>query len=167
MTIVSATGHRPNKLGSYDLPNPIYNYVCKETERILKELNPDKCISGAALGYDQYFMNVCFRLGIPVIAAVPFIGQEKMWPEKSQRMYHKLLEKAESVVIISEGGYSAQKMRIRNEWMSNNSDIVLACFDGSRGGTGNAVAYAQSKNKKIIFIDPRLALKGLTEKEQF
>lgn len=158
--IISCTGHRPPKLGGYDLPNLIYVYVCKQTEKILKELHPDKCISGMALGYDLYFANICVKLGIPFIAAIPFLGQEKMWPESSKRIYNSLLNKAESVVIVSEGGYSAAKMQIRNCWMVDNSDKVLACWDQSEGGTGNCVKYAKSVKspKDIIFIDPRLAI---------
>ena len=100
MTIISFTGHRsdklPNKETGYILPNPTYIYVCQQTEKILKELKPDRCISGMALGYDSYAASVCIKLGIPFIAAVPFLGQEKMWPEKSQKAYFKLLENAKT-----------------------------------------------------------------------
>lgn len=158
--IISFTGHRPDKLGGYELPNAAYIHACQQTEKILKEMAPDKCISGMAIGYDQYATHVCIKLGIPFIAAVPFIDQEKMWPEKSKRIYQKLLEGAESVIIVSEGSYSAAKMQIRNEWMVDNSDHVLACYDGTRGGTGNCVAYARKVGKPLTIIDP----KGANEK---
>lgn len=108
--IIAFSGHRSDKIGGWILPNPIYISVCQQTEVLLKKINPDKCISGMALGYDQYSANVCIKLSIPFIAAVPFLGQEKMWPEKSKRIYYKLLEKAESIIIVSEGEYSAEKM---------------------------------------------------------
>jgi hypothetical protein len=31
--ILSGTGHRPNKLSGYNIPNPTYNYVCSEIEK--------------------------------------------------------------------------------------------------------------------------------------
>jgi uncharacterized phage-like protein YoqJ len=45
-------------------------------------------------------------------------------------------------------------MQLRNEFMVNNSDIVIAVWDGTNGGTANCVKYAQVENKEIIIIDP-------------
>jgi uncharacterized phage-like protein YoqJ len=138
------------------LPNPTYIKICQELEKHLLELKPEKCISGMALGWDQYSANVCIKLGIPFDAYIPFLGQEKAWPQKSQTTYHKLLAKAANQIIVCAGGYAAYKMQVRNEAMCNNCDILIACFDGTNGGTANCINYAKSKNKKIIFINPRL-----------
>lgn len=156
--IVSFTGHRPSKLGGYILPNPTYLHVCREIDKALQELKPEKIITGMALGVDQWAANIAIRLGIPFIAAVPFVGQEKAWPQASQKIFNKLLEKAAEVVIVSEGEYSAYKMQIRNEWMVDRADKIIAIWDGSKGGTGNCVEYAKSKGKEIFYIDPRLTM---------
>lgn len=152
--IVAFTGHRPNKLGGFKLPNPIYNYVCQQIEKTLLELKPEKVISGMALGVDQWAANVAIKLGIPFLAAVPFEGQERAWPEASQKVFHKLLDKAAEVVIVSEGGYAAFKMQVRNAWMVDHCDKLIAVWDGTPGGTGNCVNYATSKDKEIIRINP-------------
>ena len=161
--IIAATGHRPDKLPNkeigYTLPNPTYNYVYREIEKILLKYNPEKCISGMALGTDQYFAAVCVRLKIPFIAAVPFLGQESMWNTKTQQTYQKLLQRASEVVIVSPGSYSAAKMQIRNEYMVDHCDLLIGVFDGTSGGTKNCLDYAKSKNKEIIIIDPKLASK--------
>lgn len=151
--IIAFTGHRPEKIGGYKLPNPTYNYVCTQIERKLIELKPEQVISGMALGVDQWAANIAFTLGIPFIAAVPFAGQEGVWPAESKRIYKILLARAKEVVLVSEGGYSAQKMQIRNEFMINKADKVLAIWDGTTGGTGNAVAYATKMGKEIIRIN--------------
>jgi isocitrate lyase len=120
--IIAFTGHRPNKLGSYKLPNPTYIHVCQQIEKVLKELKPEKVISGMAQGTDLWAANIAYKLNIPFIAAVPFIGQEKAWPEKSQKIYHNLLNKATETVIVSEGRYSAYKMQVRSQYMCKHSD---------------------------------------------
>ena len=160
--IVSFTGHRSDKLGGYDLPNSTYINVCQQTEQVLRALKPDKCISGMALGYDQYAAYVCIKLGIPFIAAVPFKEQDKVWPEKSKLIYESLLAKAESIIIVSPGGYHPSKMQIRNEWLVDQCDKLLACFDGTSGGTANCIKYAKSikKAENIIFINPTLTVKN-------
>jgi len=152
--IISCTGHRPPKLGGYELPNPIYLKICQETEQSLLELKPEKCLSGMALGYDSYFASVVLKLGLPLVAVIPFKGQESQWPETSQKAYRMLIDKASEVIIVSEGGYSAQKMQIRNQYLVDNCDLLLACHDGSPGGTGNCVAYAESIGKPIRRIIP-------------
>jgi|ERR1700723_4018163 len=155
--IVAFTGHRPNKLpGGYKLPNPTYIHVCKSLDKVLTDLKPEKAISGMALGIDQWAASICIKLGIPLIAAIPFVGQEKTWPESSQRIYNNLLSKAAEVVIVSDGEYSALKMQRRNEFMCDQCDILIAIYNGDKsGGTYNCIEYAKSIGKQVIIIDPR------------
>jgi uncharacterized phage-like protein YoqJ len=161
MTVIAFSGHRPDKLPDketgYILPNPTYIYVCQQLERHLTDLKPTKAISGMALGVDQWAANICNKLKIPLIAAIPFEGQEKMWPEKSKKVYQSLLQKASEKIVVCEGGYSAYKMQLRNEWMVNHCDILLAVWDGSKGGTGNCVDYAMKKmgQERIVIINPK------------
>lgn len=145
--IVAGTGHRPNKLGGYtrDARTHLFNTAIKS----LEHLQPTKLISGMALGWDQALARACVELSIPFIAAVPFAGQETVWPAASQREYHELCEAASDLIIVSPGGYSAAKMQIRNEWMVDHCDRVLALWDGSPGGTRNCVDYAKTVNKPI------------------
>lgn len=154
MLVVAFTGHRPLKLNNcYDACHPTQVAIYNEIKLTLKRLNPSKAISGMALGVDQIAARACFDLSIPFIAAVPFKGQESKWPEKSQEYYRWLLSCADEVKIVSEGGYSAYKMQIRNQWMVNNSGLLIAVWDGSEGGTGNCVDYARLRGKPIIRID--------------
>jgi uncharacterized phage-like protein YoqJ len=153
--IVAFTGHRPNKLGGYKLPNPIYNYVYGQIQDTLAFLKPTKVISGMALGIDQWAAMIAVRMNIPLLAAIPFEGQQSNWPTESQKLFNKLISLASEKVIVSEGGYTAAKMQIRNEWMTNNCDTLIAVYNGDlSGGTSNCVNYAKKLNKKIIYIDP-------------
>ncbi len=157
--ILSVTGHRPDKLGSYKIPNPIYNYITSELRSVLLELKPEKVLTGMALGFDQYVAEMCVELSIPFVACVPFAGQERVWPQASKDKYNDLLKKACEVVVVSEGGYSPKKMQIRNEYMTNRCDCLVACYNGDlSGGTYNCIKHAESIGKKIIVIDPRKAV---------
>lgn len=153
---VAFTGHRPDKLGGYLVPNKIYNFVCSRIKETLIELRPSKIITGMALGVDQWAANIAIELSIPFIAAVPFDGQERAWPDHSQEFYHSLLKNAEEKIVISKGSYAAYKMQVRNKWMVDHCDILVAVWDGSNGGTKNCVNYAESIGKKIVFINPKI-----------
>lgn len=152
--ILGITGHRPPKIGGYTIPNPIYNYVCQQLEKYFKELKPDKIISGFCIGTDLYAANIGIKLNIPVLAAIPFIGQELKWNDIDQKRYNFLLSKVSEKVIVSPGGYSPEKMQIRNQYIVDNCDLLLAVWDGTSGGTKNCINYAKSLNKQIIIIDP-------------
>lgn len=153
--IVAFTGHRPDKLGGYKLPNETYIKVCRQIDSALKELKPEKVITGMALGVDQWAAMIAHKLNIPYLAAIPFEGQEKAWPEASQKAFRLLRKLAAEEVIVSSGGYSADKMQVRNIWMVDHCDVLIAIWDGTKGGTGNCVEYAKSVNKEIYYIDPR------------
>jgi len=108
-----------------------------------------------ALGVDQDFAFTCVEMQIPFIAAVPFLGQESTWPRESQEFYRELLAHAYCQYVVTGGGYSAHKMDRRNRWMVDNCDILIAVWDGSRGGTYNCVEYAEQVRRPIHRINPR------------
>lgn len=150
--IVVFTGHRPNKLGGYDdkknfrrIFDEIVGALCVEYQTI---------ISGMALGIDTWAAELAIKLDIPFKAYVPFRNQECMWPKESQSRYAFLLHKAQEIKYICSPGYAAWKMQKRNEAMVNDCDLLIAIWDGTSGGTGNCVRYAQSINKKIMRINP-------------
>lgn len=150
------TGHRPDKLGGYELPNPTYVKVCQKIDATLRKVKPTKVITGMALGVDQWAAYISYKLGIPYLAAIPFEGQEKAWPKESQKVYNILRNLAAEEKIICQGGYAPAKMQTRNEWMVDNCNLLIAVWDGSKGGTGNCVEYAESIKREIFYIDPTI-----------
>jgi uncharacterized phage-like protein YoqJ len=159
--ILGITGHRPPGLGcSYDIPNPTYDKVYQALQEKFKELKVEKVISGMALGTDQWAAVAAMDLGIPFVAAVPFEGQESKWPEESQKKFRFLLDSAVEVVVVSPGGYSPEKMHIRDRWIVDNSNALLGVWNGIRhGGTYGTIRYAEKQiNKgreyKIHIINP-------------
>jgi uncharacterized phage-like protein YoqJ len=151
--VITITGHRPPKLGGYDLNNEENLFISYRTHLALKRLKPSIVISGMALGADQMAVVECLRLGIPYIVCLPFLGQESMWPLKAQNLYHKLLDKALKIEVVSEGKYEAWKMQARNERMVDSCDLVLGIWDGIKdGGTWNCLRYAQLTKKHIEYI---------------
>ena len=45
-------------------------------------------------------------------------------------------------------------MQIRNQWMVDNCELLIAVFDGTSGGTANCVNYAKSIRKNTVVINP-------------
>lgn len=160
---VAGTGHRPNKLGGYG--NTVVHNRLREVIR--QELITYKAlyyyeeglevISGMALGLDQWLAEEALDLDIRVIAAIPCKGQESRWPAHSQEHYHRLLaHPLMSIGYQPDVNYSARVMDLRNRWMVDNSDELLALWNGTRGGTANCYYYAAKKNGYVInLLDPK------------
>jgi len=153
------TGHRPNKLGGYKIPNPIYNrvrsYLDQAIDRALQR-GVDTFISGGALGVDQWALDLLYTKRPAVgriIVAKPFPEQACKWPLRCIKSYDSLIQQADAVIEVSDGPYDPSKMQKRNIWMVDRSDIIIAVWDGSSGGTANCVNYAKSKNKEIWWIN--------------
>ena len=161
--IVAFTGHRPPKLiGGYDTiiregnvsrPNVAYRWVFEQITNALQELQPEKAISGMALGVDQWAAEICIERGIPFIAAVPFEGHEKKWPQQSQDHYNYLLSQAAEVEIVCHGEYKRGMYQVRDEWMVDHCDALIAVWDGTKSGTKNTIEYAKEVECKIHMID--------------
>jgi uncharacterized phage-like protein YoqJ len=152
--ILSVTGHRSNKLGGYS--EEARFTLDSFAAEMLRKLSPDKIITGMALGWDTAIATSCLNLGIPYIAAIPFEGQERRWKLEDKELYHHLLEYADKVVDVSlEVDDKLPPLTFptyyqhRNEWMVDNSDVLLALWNGGNGGTANCVRYAKGKRLTI------------------
>jgi uncharacterized phage-like protein YoqJ len=150
--IIAGTGHRPDKLGGYTgetywrLYNLAHDYLTQHT--------PDRIITGMALGWDTVLAHVARDLTIPFIAAIPFAGQESRWPHASQVFYRELLNHAHHVKVVCEGGYAAWKMQVRNKWMVDECDKLIALWNGTPGGTANCIRYAQTLSRPLRNLWP-------------
>lgn len=148
MKIIAATGHRPQKLGGYGAH--VDSKLRGLAQIWLQNNRPDGVISGMALGWDMAFAEAAIMLGITLHAAVPFRGQQSVWPCESQERYQQILNCARSITVVCEGDYAAHKMQVRNEWMVDRATRVLALWDGTPGGTHNCVMYAHRQQKPIV-----------------
>jgi len=156
---VCVTGHRPNKLWGYDLNNKHWQELKQVFKDYLIQHSVSEAYSGMALGVDTVFALAVLELkqeGFPIklYCAIPCLKQEKMWPQSSQDLYHTILEKADRKFLVTKDTYKPYLMQVRNQFMVNHSDRVLAVWDGTSGGTKNCVTYAKQKEIPVDRIYP-------------
>lgn len=176
MKTITFTGHRPDKLYGYDLKNDKYLKLNKLLEILLEEkiLNEgyDTFISGGALGFDTVAFLSVKNLkkkypNIKNIIAVPFENQPLKWSSKDINLYNWMKSVADEVVFVDSlenynmtntdvGIFHKDKLMIRNEYMVDNADLLIALWDGkNKSGTANCVRYAKHKlYKPTIVINP-------------
>lgn len=158
--IVAFTGHRPDKFikNKWDTYDTCGSSVKTEIRKILQKLQqcyPNiEVISGMALGVDMWAAIETLSLKIPLIAAIPFKGQESVWNDRHKNQYNAILEVAKEVIIVTPGGYEVWKMQKRNQYMVDRCDLLIAIWNGDKGGTKNCVDYAIKVNRKIWRLNP-------------
>ena len=152
---ICITGQRPESLDKdYTYSSDLWKFIYKEIEEKFHTIRPKKIYTGMALGVDTVAAEIAISMEIPFVACIPFIGQEDSWPAIHQARYLKLLEKAQSRVVIGNRSELPWVYQKRNEYMVDNSDIVLATWNGFKGGTRNCIEYALRKKITVIRIDP-------------
>mgnify|MGYP004503052629 CR=1 FL=1 len=175
MKTITFTGHRPNKIYGYDLKNPKYLTLSKKLESILEEEIKNgytNFIVGGALGFDTVafltLKNLRTKYSIKITIAVPFEEQYISWSDKDIRLYHWMKSIADKVVFVDTiegynrtsvkaGKFHKEKLKIRNEFMVENSDYLISLWDGDyKSGTAHCINYAKKHlNGPIINIDPK------------
>lgn len=144
--IYAGTGHRPKKLGGYTATahHQLLNFASIQ----LLHFKPSMLISGMALGWDQALAEAAINCGVPFAAYIPCMTQDSQWPKKSRDHYKWLMGYAQTIYCVADT-YSETVMQIRNQKMVDHSSEILALWDGSPGGTGNCVRYAQEQGRPV------------------
>ena len=130
--------------------------------KILFEHKISYALVGCALGSDTAFALSCVSLKIPIVSCVPFRGYESRWFKNEDKVvFNKLLETSQEVIYVDEALNLAEtisknaKNIIRDKYMVDRSDFLVAMYDGNpAGGTAHTVKYAESKNKPVINMYP-------------
>ena len=156
------TGHRPNKLpGGYNLESPKNKLLEDTLYKILCKAQPTSIITGMALGVDQIYLKAAIRYKeidprVNIIAAVPCRDQATGagWPDASVKLYNDLLSKCNTVKVLSEK-YTSSCMKERNQWMVDHCTSAIAIYDGTSGGTQNAINLLRAAKKTVLIIHPQ------------
>ena len=156
------TGHRPESFPfGNDEASPecvaIKEKLAAEIENMITK-GVDTFISGAAKGVDTWAMEAVLKLReakhphIKLIAAIPYPDQAKAWGEEEKQRYERLTNSCTKVVLSER--YFRGCLLVRNRFMVDNSDHLIAVYNGSKkGGTAYTVKYAEKHGKDTVIID--------------
>ena len=169
---IGLTGHRPTKLGGYNISTPEYQKLQSDLEQYIQYQMQfyDLIVghSGLALGADTLWSKAILNMRekhpdkVKFHAEIPFMSQHSKWFKKSDiDFWHEQVKTADYTTVYADfdkevtNAQAGKALNDRNIGMIDHSDVMLAIWDGSTSGTGNAVEYSRSVNKPIQFIDPK------------
>ncbi len=107
----------------------------------------DLCAAEAVLAEKKKKPNV------KLIACIPCYDQDKSYSETDKKRYVEILQKADEKVQLFERYFNGC-MLVRNRYMADRADILVAYLKKALGGTAYTVKYYREKNplNEIVFL---------------
>jgi len=170
--------HRPNRFKWKYKEN---NNGCKRLKKrvneqivALYEQGVRRFLVGGGLGIDQWVGEMILRLkeqpeygDISLVVVLPYSGHDQQWDVRSKdRLAFLIRHSSETVTIGRSERISSALFRIRDKYMIDCADFVLAVYDNNRvikNQVGAAVQYAESKGIPIVFVHPDNGLIKFTD----
>ena len=153
MDTVCFTGHRPEKLTQSE--DEIRKKLGVGIERALK-WKYTTFITGMAQGVDLWAADEILALRkdhpeIKLICAIPYEGYSDKWDSEWKEKYENVKNAADEVYFICHQ-YMRGAPVIRDKWMVDHSSLVIAVFNGGKGGTKTTIDYACSKKTRVLNV---------------
>ena len=150
---VCFTGHRPEKLDQSE--EQVREALRKGIDKALA-WKYTTFITGMAPGVDIWAAEEILRLRADhpelwFICAVPYDGFAQKWDESWKEKYDSILAAADEVHYISPKSTRAAPI-IRDKWMVDHSSLVIAVYNGTKGGTQITVEYAEKKKTRVLNV---------------
>jgi len=126
---------------------------------IFIEKGAKRFIIGGALGFDTIAGEAVLafrdnlRYKITLELAIPCVDQTSKWKQEDIERYNEIKMRVDKVTYVSDKPYSPECYAVRNKYMVDNSDVVVACMFAKRGGTMQTFNYATKTDKNIIIIN--------------
>lgn len=89
---------------------------------------------------------------LTLVAACPYPGQAQSWGKDQQAQYQRVLKNCDYVYYLCRT-YEKGSFHLRNRFMVDHSNRLLAAYDGrKKGGTYYTLTYAKQKGSTIGFV---------------
>ena len=113
-------------------------------------------ITGMAMGTDIWAAEIVLERknrnkDIHLIGALPHPGFESRRSLTEKMRFNKIIKNVDFIKEINDH-YFTGCYQVRNEWMVNHSNLVIAVFNGQKSGTKNTVDYAKRKGVEVVNV---------------
>lgn len=126
--------------------------------QLIEQHNVAYFISGMGIGVDMCVAEIVLDLKakypyIMLEIAIPFETQAADWPEPLRDRYFSIAEQCDKETML-QTQYTSDCMQKQNRYMVDQSDVLIAVWDGTPSGTGSTVQYAQEQGKTVWILNP-------------
>lgn len=144
------TGHRPEKLREPEAK--VKQWLEEQIDDAIRQ-GYVTFITGMCMGVDLWAAEIVIdrretNKDLHLIAALPYPRFSDRWNYEWQEIYKNVWNKADLHIDVSRT-FSKDCFQRRNEWMVDHSNLVIACYNGTPGGTFNTIRYAKMKGVEV------------------
>lgn len=164
-------GHRPSRFKfKYSEDYALCKKIKANMLEVFRKLHDEKEVRrfyvGGALGVDMWAAEQILRLkeqpgyeDIELVVALPFVGHDAKWDQRSKRRMEFILQHCSRKEII--GNEDCRESYIkRNCYMVDQANYLVAVYDdvrNLRSGTMQCVRYARENDVPVVLIHPDTA----------
>lgn len=137
------------------------DFSVRALRKAVKQLIQEGCsvfYCGMAQGFDLLAAEAVLKHkkaypGVKLIACLPCDNQEKYYPAAEKKRYASIVKKADEQVLLSPH-YFRGCMLMRDRYMADAADALIAYLRKDKGGTAYTVQYFTKKYplKRCIFL---------------
>lgn len=144
-TTVAFTGHRTYRGEAAD--------ALHDAVRALHARGFRTFLSGMAVGFDLAAAEAVLACrttlpGIRLVAVVPFEGQQERYCDADKARFGRILAEADRTLVLAPA-YRPGCYAVRNDYLTDHASVLVAWYDGSRGGTGYTVRRALRRGLEV------------------
>lgn len=156
ISTVCFTGHRPSDLGTSPA---VAKSALRQAIDDAIQRGATTFITGGAIGVDTYSAQLVIEAkathpSIKLYIAVPFRGFTKYWSDAQRAEYADTICQCDGFKVICDAP-SKHAYHVRNHFMVDQADLVIAYWSGKRsGGTYATIQYAQQTDTPIVNCYP-------------
>ena len=158
LTIIKEQAYSCAFTGHRELTEDFSLKLLQKTVKELVKNGVKTFFCGMALGFDLAAAEAVLKVkkknaDVRLIACIPCLEQDKYYPAAEKKRYQKLLNKADEKTILSPV-YTRACMLIRDRYMADNADALVAFLRKETGGPAYTVKYFTKKYpfKEVIFL---------------
>ncbi len=150
------SGHRMDKLPVGTARRVLLSMLQEEIRKAVVQ-GVTTFYTGMAEGIDLYAADYVRSLRenhsqLRLICVKPFAGCGNALRGEVRYQFNSVLSSADAVVELSDHYYGTC-FRVRNQYMIDNSDLLIAVMGESRSGTGQTIRMAQRRMLPVQLID--------------
>lgn len=153
---VAVSGHRPPKVPMYS------EQIMTALQNEFLRIGAKHVFTGGAIGVDLMAAEVALKLGLKHTLCIPFDGYNRFWREQEEFARLEMIKTnpLTNTVLVNEGKppqgdegkeWVKKVLNDRNMYMVDNTDCLIAVWNGSKGGTANCFAYGEETQQKRVY----------------
>lgn len=161
---VSFTGYRLDKL--LTLSDDI-NFIQQINDALISSITQlieqgyITFLTGMSDGFDLMAAQSVLKLKtsypqIQLIAAIPFVNQEVKYSPQDKKLYKEVLSLVDNSVTFADH-FSKGAYFLRNNFLVDNSSVLVTYFTGLKGGTKYTYDRASKTGLRIINLAPNFS----------